>query len=88
MVTDLTTMFPDFHQEVVELTATGDVVVVRTKVAGTYKGVGKLPVEGGMFVGVQPTGSHFKVQHIHWLRYRSVVSLGLYLVVFRNPCGG
>jgi predicted ester cyclase len=70
VLTDLRTMFPDYHHEMVEITATGDVVVSRNKVTGTHKGVGHIPVEGGKLVGVPPTGRSFAVQHIHWWRFK------------------
>lgn len=70
MLTDLRTMFPDYRHDLVEITATGDVVVSRNKVSGTHRGVGGIPVEGGMLVGVPSTGRHFVVQHIHWWRFK------------------
>jgi predicted ester cyclase len=70
VLTDLRIMFPDYRHEAMEMTATGDVVVARNKVSGTHKGVGKIPVEGGMLVGVPPTNKSFVVQHIHWWRFR------------------
>jgi predicted ester cyclase len=70
VLTDLRTMFPDYRHEAVEMTAAGDVVISRNKVSGTHKGVGKIPVEGGMLVGVAPTNKSFVVQHIHWWRFR------------------
>jgi len=70
VLTDLRTMFPDFRHDLVEITATGDVVVSRNKVSGTHKGVGRIPIEGGMLVGVPATGRHFIVQHIHWWRFK------------------
>ncbi|MET0374172.1 MAG: ester cyclase [Rhizorhabdus sp.] len=70
VLTDLTTMFPDYKHELVEITAAGDVVISRNKVSGTHKGVGKIPVEGGFLVGVAPTERAFSVQHIHWWRFR------------------
>ncbi|CAN5449215.1 hypothetical protein BH10PSE3_BH10PSE3_13550 [soil metagenome] len=70
VLTDLRTMFPDYRHEAVEITATGDVVIARNRVSGTHKGVGKIPVEGGMLVGVPPTNKSFAVQHIHWWRFR------------------
>jgi len=42
VLTDLRTMFPDFRHDLVEITATGDVVVSRNKVSGTHKGVGRI----------------------------------------------
>jgi len=45
--------------------AEGEWVVLRCTYSGTHRGVGCLPVDGGMLVGVQPTGRSFEVQHIH-----------------------
>jgi len=45
-------------------------VVVRCRVSGTHEGVGRIPVNGGMLVGVTPTHKHFEVQHIHWYKLR------------------
>ncbi|CAN5417884.1 hypothetical protein BH10PSE15_BH10PSE15_18690 [soil metagenome] len=70
VLTDLRTMFPDYRHEAIEITAAGDVVIARNKVSGTHTGVGTIPVEGGMLVGVAPTHKSFVVQHIHWWRFR------------------
>jgi predicted ester cyclase len=43
----------------------GEWVVVRCTFSGTHRGVGRIAVNGGMLVGVPPTGRHFEVQHIH-----------------------
>jgi predicted ester cyclase len=51
--------FPDWKGEVLEMVAEGDVVVVRVRVSGTHEGVGKRPINGGMLVGVPPTGKRF-----------------------------
>ena len=67
---DIRTTFPDWKGEVLEMVAEGDVVVVRVRVSGTHKGVGKRPINGGMLVGVPPTGKRFEVQHIRWYRIR------------------
>ena len=50
-----------------DLVAVDDAVVIRTTVTATHAGIGRLPVLGGLLVGVPPTGRGFKVQHIHWL---------------------
>ena len=63
---DIFTTFPDWRMEIVEMIAVDDSVVVRCTVSGTHKGVGKLPINGGMLVDVPPTGKRFEVQHIHW----------------------
>jgi predicted ester cyclase len=67
-VEDILRTFPDWHMEVQDLIARGDTVVVRMKVSGTHRGVGKLPMNGGMLVGVEPTQKHFSVEHIHWYK--------------------
>ncbi len=66
VLTDIYGTFPDWRMEIVSLDAVGDDVVVRCIVSGTHRGVGKIPVNGGLLVGVSPTGKSFKVQHIHW----------------------
>ena len=67
---DILTTFPDWHTEIEEMVAKGDSVIVRLKVSGTHRGIGKLPVNGGMLVGVAPTQKHFEVLHIHWFKLR------------------
>jgi len=70
VLTELRTMFPDYRHDLVEITATEDVVVSRNRVTGTHSGLGHFAVEGGMLVGVAPTGRAFSVQHIHWWRFK------------------
>jgi predicted ester cyclase len=67
---DLLTMFPDRQMEIVDVLASGDAVVVRGTSSGTHLGVSKLPVEGGLLMGVEPTGKYHSVQHIHWFTVR------------------
>ena len=67
---DIYTTFPDYHYDIEEMIAQGDSVAVRCKVSGTHRGIGKLPVNGGMLVGVEPTQKHFEIQHIHWFKLR------------------
>lgn len=67
---DIHATFPDEHTTVEEIVAIGDQVVVRLTVSGTHLGVGRLPVNGGLLVGVAPTGKHYSVQHIHWFTLR------------------
>ncbi len=57
---------PDWRTEIQDLAAIGDDVVVRVISTGTHKGVGKIPVNGGLLVNVPPSGNTFKVQSIHW----------------------
>jgi hypothetical protein len=67
-IEDILATFPDWHMEIIELIAKGDSVVARFTVTGTHRGVGKFPMNGGMLVGVQPTGKHFSVEHILWMK--------------------
>ena len=70
VLNDIFTTFPDWHVEVVEIVAKEDSVVMRCKVSGTHRGIGKISVNGGMLIGVAPTGKHFETDHIHWLKFR------------------
>lgn len=67
---DVYSTFPDWKLEVVDITAEADNVVVRCRVSGTHRGVARLPVNGGMLVGVKPTGKHFEALNIHWYKLR------------------
>ena len=62
--------FPDWKMEIVEIASDGDSVIVRCRVSGTHRGMATRAVNGGMLVGVQPTGKTFQVQHIHWYKVR------------------
>ena len=67
---DIYTTFPDFKQEIVEIVAVGDSVIVREKMKGTHDGVGRIPVNGGLLVGVAPTGHHYEIDAIHWYKLK------------------
>lgn len=67
---DIYKTFPDCRFETEDIVEAGDSVVVRAKVRGTHLGTGEFPVNGGMLVGVEPTGKTFEVQHIHWYKLR------------------
>ena len=67
---DIFRTFPDAQLEVQNAVVDGDMVVVRAVFKGTHRGKGLLPVNGGMLVGVEPTGKSFAVSHIHWFRLR------------------
>jgi predicted ester cyclase len=67
---DIYRTFPDCKFETEDIVESGDSVIVRTKVRGTHLGTGEFPVNGGMLVGVEPTGKSFEVQHIHWYKLR------------------
>ena len=66
VLTDIFSTFPDYSAEIMELAAIDDVVVVRQMDSGTHKGVSKIPFNGGLLVGVPPTGKRYRVQTIHW----------------------
>lgn len=67
---DIYATFPDFRQEIVEIVAAGDSVVVRERMSGTHRGIGRIPVNGGMLVGVAPTGHHYEIDAIHWYKMK------------------
>lgn len=67
---DISVTFPDFSLDIEEIVAEGETVVVRAMFSGTHLGMGELPVNGGMLVGIEPTGKSFSVEHIHWFKLR------------------
>lgn len=67
---DIFRTFPDWKMEVVEMVAEGESVVVRCRVSGTHRGIANKRMNGGLLLGVQPTGKRFEVQHIHWYKVR------------------
>ncbi len=68
---DILGRFPDCRMEPKEIVAAEDDVVARCIYSGTHLGVQKRPfVDGGLLLGVPPTGRHFAVQHIHWWRLK------------------
>ena len=62
---DIYRTFPDFRLDIIDLFTKGDLVVVRCKESGTHRGVGQIPVNGGLLVGVAPTEKHFEVEVVH-----------------------
>jgi len=69
-IEDIFTTFPDYRHDTIEVIAKDDSVVVRCTTSGTHRGIGKLSLNGGMLVGIEPTQKHFAVQHIHWYKLR------------------
>jgi predicted ester cyclase len=65
---EIKTNFPDAKLTTLNSVAEGEWVVVRCTYSGTHRGTSRFPVDGGMLVGVQPTGRTFEVQHIHMYR--------------------
>ena len=68
---DIQSTFPDVQLTILNSVVEGEWVVVRCTFSRTHRGVGRLPVNGGMLVGVQPTGMRFEVQHIHMYQVRN-----------------
>jgi len=67
---DILQTFPDWRQEIIDLVSEGEDVVALSRVTGTHTGTGHLPLNGGLLVGVQPTGRKIDVAHIHWFKVR------------------
>jgi steroid delta-isomerase-like uncharacterized protein len=65
---EIKTNFPDARLTMLNSVAESEWVVVRCTYSGTHRGASRFPVDGGMLVGVQPTGRTFEVQHIHMYR--------------------
>jgi predicted ester cyclase len=67
---DLVRTFPDWHWSIIDMVADGDTVVVLTRASGTHRGIQRFALNGGLMVGVEPTGKHFETLHIHWFTLR------------------
>jgi predicted ester cyclase len=65
---DIQQTFPDVKLKTIDVVAEGDWVVERGYFGGTHRGVGELPVNGGLLVGVPPTKRQFRVNHVHMYR--------------------
>jgi len=65
---EIKTNFPDARLTILNSVAEGEWVVVLCTYSGTHRGTSNIPVDGGMLVGVPPTGRSFEVQHIHMYR--------------------
>lgn len=70
VMVDIFTRFPDAKLTVHEWLCDGDWVAFRATYSGTHRGVGRLPIDGGMLVGVPPTGRSFEALHLHMFRVR------------------
>ncbi|MCI4347121.1 MAG: ester cyclase [Thermoplasmata archaeon] len=51
-----------------EMVAAGEWVAVRTTCTGVHSATPEIPVNGGIFVGLQPTNRSYAVQHVHLFR--------------------
>jgi steroid delta-isomerase-like uncharacterized protein len=65
---DILKTFPDVKLEPIDTVIDGAWVVERGHFSGTHRGVGELPVNGGLLVGVPATNKPFQVHHIHMYR--------------------
>jgi predicted ester cyclase len=68
---DIRTRTPDVHFTVEEMVGVKENVIVRGEYSGTHLGIAQLPIDGGLLVGVAPTGKKFVVQHIHWFKLKN-----------------
>ncbi len=66
ILTDIRGTFSNLTMPIEDVVASGPKVVIRCRFKGTHDGVGRLPVNGGLMIGVPPTGKTMDVQHIHW----------------------
>ncbi len=73
---DIRTRFPDAQMKTEEIVASANQVIVRSEYSGTHLGIGRLPVDGGLLVGVPPTGRKFVVEHIHWYKLKNRLIVG------------
>lgn len=69
-IEDIRHTFPDWRMAVVDLVAEGDSVAALVRVTATHRGVGRLPLNGGLLIDVKPTGKKIDVAHIHWFKVR------------------
>ena len=65
---EIKTNFTDAKLTTLKSVGEDEWVVVRCTYSGTHRGSSHFPVDGGMLVGVQPTGRSFEVQHMHMYR--------------------
>lgn len=68
---NIKTTFPDWTMPIEEVAASGANIVVRCRFRGTHRGVGRLPVDGGLMIGAPATGRTMDVQHIHWYSFEN-----------------
>jgi predicted ester cyclase len=68
---DIRARAPDVQFAVEEMVAVKENVIVRGEYSGTHLGIARLPIDGGLLVGVPPTGKKFAVQHIHWFKLKN-----------------
>lgn len=68
VLTDIYTRFPDAKLTVHEWLIDRDWVAIRATYSGTHLGVGRLPIDGGMLIGVPATRRGFAVLHMHMFR--------------------
>lgn len=68
LIGEIKTNFPDAQLTILHAVVEGEWVVFLCSYSGTHRGTSQFPVDGGMLVGVPPTGCSFEVQHIHMYR--------------------
>jgi len=68
---DIQVTFPDVRFTALNYVCEAEWVSVRGMFSGTHRGVSRIPFSNGVLVGVEPTGRHFEVQHIHMMQIRA-----------------
>jgi predicted ester cyclase len=79
-----------------EVVAVDDCVITWSEVRRRHIGKSQIPVDGGVVLGLEPTGREFLMRHIHWWRLRDGlifdhracrddVAMGLELGVLKAP---
>lgn len=71
VLADIYTRFPDVKLTAHEWVVNDDWVAIRATYSGTHQGVGRLPVDGAMLIGVAPTHRSFAVLHLHMFRLQN-----------------
>jgi predicted ester cyclase len=70
IIADNAKTFPDWNMRIDRIVARGDEVVALITVSGTHRGTSERPVNGGVYLGVAPTGRRFSVLHTHWFKVK------------------
>ena len=68
---DIQVTFPDVRFTALDYVSEGEWVTVRKMFSGTHRGVSRIPFSNGVLLGVEPTGRHFEVRHIHMMQIRA-----------------
>jgi steroid delta-isomerase-like uncharacterized protein len=70
IMADNSTTFPDWNMRIERIISRGEDVVALITVTGTHRNTSHRPVNGGVYLGVPPTGRRFSVLHTHWFKVK------------------